>query len=394
MKATIRMTRRRWSIVGGVVVLVLLALSVTTCRSAIPVEVAEVRLDTLRVVVQEEGRTRARDRYLVAAPVSGRLQRIDMREGEVVAAGEVLARLSPAPEDTRSRAVTRAQLEAAEARRAQLAAEAERAGAAAVQARREAERREELAAAGALSREQMEQARLQASTAGRAAEAAAAAVEAAAADVRGMRAMLEGSDPGRGGPGVPVTAPSAGRVLRVLEESERVVPAGTPLLEIAGATGLEVVVDVLSADAVRITSGDPVLVDEWGGDRTLRGRVRLVEPAAFTEVSALGVEEQRVNVIADLVDLPPELGAGFRVEVTVVVWEGIDVPTVPTSALFQQGGAWHLFVVDGGRARLRRVELGQRSADAAEVLEGVAVGEEVIVFPSSEVRDGVRVARR
>lgn len=373
---------------------VLLALSLGTCRSELPVEVSEVRLDTLRVLVEEEGRTRARDRYVVAAPVTGRLQRIDMREGDAVGAGEVLARLTPAPEDARARAVTQAQVDAAEARRTQLAAEAERAMAAAAQARREAERREELAAAGALSPEQMEQARLQASTATRAAEASASAVDAAAADVRAMRASLQGSDPSGGGPAVPVTAPSAGRVLRVLEESERVVPAGTPLLEIAGASGLEVVVDVLSADAVRITSGDPVLVNEWGGDRTLHGRVRLVEPAAFTEVSALGVEEQRVNVIVDLVDLPAGLGAGFRVEAAVVVWEGVDVLTVPTSSLFQRDGAWHLFAMEGGRARLRRLELGQRSADAAQVLDGVEVGEEVILFPSSDVRDGVRVTRR
>ena len=394
MKPMIRMTRRRWWLLGAGVGVVVVALSLGTCRSAVPEEVSEVRSDTLRVLVEEEGRTRARDRYVVAAPVTGRLQRIDMREGDAVGAGEVLARLTPAPEDARARAVTRAQLDAAEARRAQLAAEAERAVAAAAQARREAERREELATAGALSDEQMEQARLQASAATRAAEAAAAAVSAASADAQAMRATLQGSDPGGGGPAVPVTAPSAGRVLRVLEESDRVVPAGTPLLEMAGASGLEVVVDVLSADAVRIASGDPVLVSEWGGERTLRGRVRLVEPAAFTEVSALGVEEQRVNVLVDLVDLPPELGAGFRVEAAVVVWEGIDVPTVPTSALFQRDGAWHLFAVEGGRARLRRVELGQRSADAAEVVGGVELGAEVILFPSSDVRDGVRVSRR
>ena len=225
-----------------------------------------------------------------------------------------------------------------------------------------------------------------------AADAARAAVAAAAADVQAMRAALSGSDPRGQGPTVAVTAPSAGRVLRVLEESERVVPAGTPLLEIGGASGLEVVVDVLSSDAVRISSGDPVLVNEWGGDRTLHGRVRLVEPAAFTEISALGVEEQRVNIIVDLVDMPAELGAGFRVEAAVVVWEGSDVATVPTSAVFQRDGGWRLFVVEEGRARLREVQLGQRSADAAEVLGGVQPGEEVIVFPSADIHDGVRVS--
>lgn len=386
------MTRKRWAVLGGVGVVLLLMLLIDTCGSGVQVEGASVQRGPLQVVVEEEGRTRVRDRFVVAAPISGALQRIDLREGTTIAAGEVLARIASAPDDPRGRNIAQAQLAAAEARRSQVAAELEQAQATALQAQREAARREELADAGALSREEMERMRLRAETARQQADAILAALRAAEADVSALRAALEGSTPQSGGPTVAVTAPTSGRVLRVLEESERVVQAGTPLLEIGDASGIEVVVDVLSADAVRIASGNRVLVDEWGGERTLQGRVRLVEPAAFTEVSALGVEEQRVKVIVDLVDSPPELGAGFRVEARIVVWEDDAVLTVPTSALFQRDGTWWLFVVEGGRARERQVQLGQRSIDAAEVRGGVEEGETIIVFPSDEVADGVRVS--
>lgn len=388
------MTRKRLLLVVGGAVVLLLVVSMTMCGGGVEVEVAEVRRDTLRVMVEEEGRTRVRESFVIAAPVTGRLQRIDLEEGITVSAGEVLARLAPAPEDPRSQSVTRAQVEAADARRVQVAAELARAEAAADQAAREVERRVGLAEAGALSREQMEQARLQATTLQRQAEAARAALLAAEADVAALRASLQGAGVNDAGPVVSVTAPAAGSVLRVLEESERVVTAGTPLLELGNSEGLEVVVDVLSEDAVRVRPGNGVMIGQWGGERPLWGRVRLVEPAAFTEVSALGVEEQRVNVIADLLDTPPELGAGFRVEAGIVVWEGENVLVVPTSALFQQDGGWRVFAVEGGRARVREVELGQRGVDAAEVRSGVEEGEEVVLFPSDELEDGVRITAR
>lgn len=384
------MTSKRWILVGVVAAVIVVAM-LSMCGSAVQVEIATVGRDTLRVLVEEEGITRVRNRFVVAAPVTGELQRIDLEEGTAITAGEVVARIASAPEDPRTRRVTRAQLEAAVARRSQVAAEVEQAEARAVQAQREAERRRDLADAGALSREEMEQARLQASTAERQAEATRAALRAAEADVEAMRASLTGATAAATGPLVEVTAPADGRVLRVQEKSERVVTAGTPLLEIGDADGLELVVDVLSADAVRISPGDPVLVQEWGGDRPLHGRVRMIEPAAFTEVSALGVEEQRVNVIVDVIAAPPELGAGFRVEASIVVWQGVGVLTVPTSALFQRDGEWRVFVVDEGRAQLRSIDVGRRSTEAAQVREGLEDGEKVIVFPSAEVEDGARV---
>jgi HlyD family secretion protein len=180
-------------------------------------------------------------------------------------------------------------------------------------------------------------------------------------------------------------------VLRVLEPSERVVPAGAPLVEVGNPGGLEVVVDVLSQDAARIAPGNPVTLTDWGGDSALAGRVRLVETAAFTKVSALGVEEQRVNVVADLDAPPAALGVGYRVEARIVTSAGAGMLQVPASALFRQGDTWHVFRVEGGRARLAPVRLGRRNEQAAEVLDGLAEGDRVVRFPSERVADGTRV---
>jgi HlyD family secretion protein len=180
-------------------------------------------------------------------------------------------------------------------------------------------------------------------------------------------------------------------VLRVLEQSERIIAAGTPLLEIGDAASLELVIDVLSTDAVRIHPGATVLVEDWGGDGALEARVRQIEPSAFTKISALGVEEQRVNVIADLAEPNPALGDGYRFEARIIVWEGSDVLQVPASALFRHGGAWSVFAVEGRRARRRDVSVGQRGGSAAEIQEGLSPGETVVLYPSDRLGDGVRV---
>lgn len=390
------MTRkRRWILIAIGVAAVALVLSLTLRESRVEVETARVTRDTLEAVVQDEGRTRVRQRYVVAAPVTGRIERIRLDEGESVTEGAIVARIASAPEDPRTFSVARAQLAAAEARRAEVAVQVEETRGRLEQETREAARLQALEKAGAVSRQAAEQAELAAASARRASEAAQAALRGADAEVRAARAALTGAAPQTGrGTMVEVRAPAAGRVLRVLEESERVVPAGTPLLEVGSARGLEVVVDVLSEDAVRITPGDAVRIHGWGGDRTLHGQVRLVEPAAFTEVSALGVEEQRVNVIIDLAKPPASLGAGYRVEATIVTWAGGDVLSVPTSALFQQEGAWHVFVVNDGRAARRAIQLGHRNADAAEVAGGLNEGDTVILFPSDLVADGVPVRAR
>ena len=188
-------------------------------------------------------------------------------------------------------------------------------------------------------------------------------------------------------------APVAGRVLRVLEESERVVPAGTPLVELSNPT-LEIVIDVLSSDAVKIKPGAQVFIEGWGGEHALPARVRLIEPSGFTKVSALGIEEQRVNIIADFVDTEVPLGDGYRVEARIVMWEAADVLKVPLSALFRRGNDWHVFVIEQGCARERPVEIGQRTAYEAELLKGLMEGAAVIVHPSNQVADGVKVVTR
>lgn len=384
--------RTRWILITAGLALLLVALLVSTSDPGVEVETARIGRDTLRVAVTEEGRTRVRDRYVVAAPVAGRLTRITLDEGDPVAEGTLVARLYPVPEDLRNLGIVRAQIAAAEARQREVAARVEEARARAEQLAREAERSRALAGAGALSREALERDELAAVSARQQLDAARATLHAAGADLAAARAALTGSSPGApGGEAVDVRAPTAGRVLRVLEQSERVVQAGTPLVELGDADGLEVVVDVLSEDAVRIEPGNAVRFEQWGGDQILHGRVRLVEPDAFTEVSALGVEEQRVNVLADLFDPPPALGSGYRVEAHVVVWTGEHVLTVPTSALFQQNGAWTVFAVENGKATPRTVRIGHRSAEAAEVLEGVREGEEVILFPSDQIEGGIRV---
>jgi HlyD family secretion protein len=180
-------------------------------------------------------------------------------------------------------------------------------------------------------------------------------------------------------------------VLRVLEESERVIQAGTPVLILGEPDKLEVVTDVLSTDAVKIPPGAQVLIEGWGGDHSLRGRVRRVEPAGFTKVSALGIEEQRVNVIADFVDPPAPLGDGYRVETRIVIWSTESALKAPLSAVFRQPQGWSAFVIEDGRARRRKVEIGHRTDIAVEILAGLSEGEQVILHPSNEVRDGVRV---
>jgi len=190
---------------------------------------------------------------------------------------------------------------------------------------------------------------------------------------------------------VPVRSPVNGQVLRLPEPSERVVNAGVSILELGDARSIEVVADVLSSDAVRMRSGDKVIIAEWGGDTPLLGRVARIEPAAFTRVSALGVEEQRVNVVIDVVDAPESLGDGFRVEAQIIVWESQKTRTVPSSAVFQRAGSWQVFTVDNGRARRRSVSVGHSGSAMVEITSGLDAGEHVILFPSDQIEEGVRV---
>jgi len=349
-----------------------------------------VRAD-LRVTVEDEGKTRVRDRFVVSAPAAGRLHRVTLQEGDAVAEGAVVALLDPVPLDARAREEARARLEAAEAERRAADARVRQAREALAQARRDHARIDALASQGLQAPDVREKAELAEATRARELDAARFVARAAAYQAEAARAVLIADEPGAGGrSAIPIRSPVAGRVLRVVQESERSVPAGTAVIEVGEPGALEIVVDLLSTDAVRVSPGMEMTID-GGAGVLLRGRVRTIEPAAFTKISALGVEEQRVNVVGDLLDPPGRLGDAYRVEVAVTVWEGKNVLTAPASALFRRGDGWSLFVVESGRARRRDVQVGQRNAEAAQILRGLAAGETVVLHPGEKVRNGVRV---
>ena len=369
----------------------------------VAVELAQVRKGDLAVTVDEEGRTRVRERYVIAAPVAGHARRIGLKVGAAVAAGQVVASIEPARAaslDPRSRAQASARVEVA---RAALQVAGENVRSAAAEARLaelELARAESLGQAKFLSQAALDQARirLQANRATR--QAAEYAVQVARHEVEAARAaLIQTSTLAAGGPAetVRVTAPVAGHVLGVLHESEGAVQAGQPLLEVGNPQSLEVMVEVLSTAAVKIGVGARVLLDRWGGEQVLEGRVRVVEPAGFTKVSALGVEEQRVRIIVDIAS-PPEqwrsLGDGYRVEASFVLWQGSDLLLIPTSALFRHGDGWAVFVAEGGRAHLRPAKIGQRNGLTAQVIGGLGLGDKVVAHPDDKIADGVRVKSR
>ena len=367
------------------------AIAIALRPAPVPVELGSVARGDLRVTVEEEGKTRTRDRFVVSTPATGRLLRVRLEEGDAVREGDVVARLEPLPLDERARAEARARLKAAEA--AQRAAEARvrQTSTSLEQARRNHERADKLAGEGLRSPEEREQAELAEASLARELDAAKFSARAATFEAEVARATLEADLPGRpAGNVISLKSPVNGRVLRVLQESERSILAGSPVLEVGDPSNLEIVIDLLSTDAVRVKPGAAMTLD-GGEGRILRARVRTVEPSAFTKISALGVEEQRVNVIGDLEEPPGRLGDAYRVEASITLWEGKGVLKVPASALFRRGSGWSVFVNEGGRARLRSVEVGQRNPAQAQVLGGLKDGETVVLHPSDRIEDGVRV---
>jgi HlyD family secretion protein len=390
------MTTKRGLVIGAALTLGVTAFVLRP--KPVTVEATHVVRGELQVTVDEEGETRVRDRFLITAPVAGRLQRITLDPGDQVEEGAIVAQMNPLPLDPRLKAEATARLEAAEAAEREASARVEETRAALAQARREAARARELGSAGIVSAEAIERAALDETTHARQLDAALHSARAAEHNVEAARAALLA--PGQTSTltvcteqteaCVALRSPVAGRVLRVLEESERVVEFGRPLLEIGDPSALEVVIDVLSSDAVKVSAGDRVVLQDWGGDRALTATVRLVEPSGFTKVSALGVEEQRVNVVADFTEAPKTLGDGYRLEARIVVWQG-EVLKVPSSALFRHGDDWSVFVVERGRARRRVVEVGHVNSFEVEVAKGVDDGELVIRHPSDLLEDGTRV---
>jgi HlyD family secretion protein len=361
------------------------------------VDVTAVSREAMTVTVDGEGKTRVRDRYVVAAPVAGRLRRIALRRGDAVKSGQLIAQIDPlplSPLDPRQRAEAIGRVNAAEDALREVDQMVNRNRATYDQALREQQRNENLVRSGVISRQELERSQTALATSLREYEAARSRAESAAHEVEVARAALLAANRSAPAASVKVHAPADGRVLRVVEESERVIVAGAPLVEVSNPAKLEVVIELLSTDAVKVTPGSRVFIEAWGGPEALEAQVRLIEPSAFTKVSALGIEEQRVNVIADLITPSTALGDGYRVEARIVVWQDENVLQVPVSALFRRDDGWSVFVVEDGRARLRTVEIGQRTPFAAQIKSGVAAGEELIVHPANEITDGTRVQPR
>lgn len=385
--------------VGVAVVVVGGLLAVAFWPSTVPVDVAAVTRGPLVVTVDAEGTTRVRDRYVVSAPVAGRVLRISLEPGDRVERGQLVARIQPETPpllDARARAEAQAAVDSARASLGRAQAEEQRAKAALAQVRQDVERlrglvQKQVAAPQELDTREADEKIAQESLNGAVFAARAAASELARAEAR---LNPVGSATGRV---TAVTAPVAGVVLKRLRESESVVPAGDPLLEIGDPRQLEIVADLLSTDAVRVQPGARALIEDWGGGRTLDARARRVDPSGFTKISALGVEEQRVNVILDFTDPVSAwsaLGDRYRVQVRIVVWESANVLRVPTAALFREGSAWNVYVVDNGRAKRTPVVIGHQTGQEAEVTSGLTEGATVVVHPGDAVSNGSRIRPR
>jgi HlyD family secretion protein len=367
------------------------------------VELVEAQRAPLTVTIEEEGRTRVIDRFIISAPVDGVACRVQLDVGDTVQAGQTLLSISPLESrvlDPRSRAEAEARVAAARSALELARQQADAAGASANFQRSEIKRLKPLAEQGVISSGAFDRAQMDLLTAEATLRSANHGVEVARYEQQAAETALKysaGTVTGDPAIRVPVKSPITGKILQMPHECEGPVTTGQELLVVGNPSLLEVVVDLLSADAVKVNPGMKVHFDRWGGDGTLEGRVRTVEPFGFTKISALGVEEQRVNVIADFVS-PKEdwqrLADGYRVEARFVIWEDEDVLQVPASSLFRLNDGWALFLVENGRARQRVVKIGQRTGLVAQILEGVEEGDKVVNHPSDEVADGVRITER
>lgn len=383
---------------------VVVAIGLSMMPQPIDVDVAVLRRGPLQVTVNEDGVTRIREKYVVSSPLAGRLQRIDLRAGdEVVAGNTILAKMQPTDPsllDPREVARATARVKAAEGRLSQAQAQLDRAKASLEFAEIELGRLQGLAAGNAATQAGLDQARMVFREKTEEYRAARFAEDIARYELELEQAALLRTQPteGNGETGdFIIHSPITGRVLRVFQESAAVVTAGASLLELGDPHDLEMVVDVLSSDAVRILPQATVRIEQWGGERPLQGVVRLVEPSGFTKFSALGVEEQRVNVIVDFnepLEARKTIGDGYRIEARISVWESPDVLIVPTSALFRHQNDWAVFLTEGTEVKIRPVKIGHSNGLEAEVLDGLTEGDQVIVHPGEEVAEGVQIRIR
>jgi len=393
--------RKLW--ITGIILVVVLAILYGFLPRTQEVDLVRLTRGPLQVTIEEEGRTRLKERFVISAPTAGYMRRLEAKVGDPVKKGEAVAVLEPLRSqalDPRSRAEAEAVVSAASA---SLAAAMEKERAATADAdyiEKRLERISNLFSRGSVAKDQLDQTDSEAKKARAVQRSAKAAADVARSELERAKTTLQNFAPVRRtgkNNTVEVTSPVSGAVFKIHRESEGVVHVGEPLMDIGNAGNLEVRVEVLSSDAVRIRQGMTVLFKRWGRDDPLAGRVRRVEPAGFTKLSSLGVEEQRVLVIVDITS-PPEmwhvLGDGYRLEAHFVVWEGQDILQVPTSALFRSGKEWSVFVEENGKACLRAVEVGQRTGWTAQILAGLKENERVVAYPDDAIRDGVRIQGR
>lgn len=371
----------------------------------VPVDIVTAQRGPMRVTVDEEGETRVRDAFVVSAPVAGFKERIDLKVGDPVTANEtVLASIVPSsPEflNPRSQMQAQATVKAAEASLKLAQANVRRAQAEFDYAQSELARARRLARSGNISESALDSAQRALETRQAALEESQAQIGVREYELEHARAALVAPGETRPDPGqcgcVRVYSPIDGRVLRIPSESEGVVPAGAELAEIGNPADLEIVVDLLSSDAVKVSPGQPVVIDDWGGDQPLAGVVSRVEPYGFTKVSALGIEEQRVNVIVDIKSPHEEwknLGHGYRVEARIILWQSNDALSVPFAALFRRGEDWAVFKVENGLARTRVVKVGRQNGIRAQILDGLKQGDRIVLHPSGRVSEGTEVVQR
>ena len=370
----------------------------------IRVDTGTVTRGPLRVTVDEDGKTRIKERYVVSAPLAGRLLRIGINPGDRVAAGEtIVATIEPSdPQllNPRELATAEAREKAAEAALKRAGPAMEMAKAELTFAESELARQRELVKTNAASTSSLQKAERAYRTSSESYRSATFSEEIARFELEQAHAALlpsrtAGSEASASSARFEISSPINGRVLRVFRESASVVTPGLELLEVGDPTDLELEIDILSSDAVQVRPGQDVVIEHWGGDKPLAGVVHLVEPSAFTKVSALGVEEQRVNTIIDITNPVEEretLGDGFRVEVKIIVWSSDNVLRVPTSALFKDADDWYVFLVRNGKAIKTKIELGHRNVNDAELLEGIDEGSDVILHPSDQIADGTEVS--
>lgn len=406
------MAKRRSRLILTLAVLAIAggALALAFRPRPVMVDMGEVARQHMMVTIDEEGRTRVRDSYVVSTPVAGLLLRVDMVPGDPVVRGETIVAhmrpTNPAALDVRTREQARTAVTAAQAALRVAQADLNRAIADRDLAKANLERTRKLLETNTVSQAALDRAIREARAADAVVETAEAAIAIREAELDNAEARLIGFDDSSlynaiGTPGsddIPLHAPATGRVLRIIQQNETTLPAGAPIMEIGDvADDLEVVVELLSSDAVQVREGYRVLIQDWGGGGSIEGMVSRVDPFGFTKTSALGVEEQRVVTTIDLTGSTGDqdkLGHGYRVEARIVTWEDEDALTVPSNALFRADGGWAAFSVEEGIAKRKPVEIGQNNGIFAQVLSGLDEGDTIILYPSPGIEDGTRVARR